>query len=131
MSSVGANVTPVLGQDAKVIAGTAARAVEVKKPRKRVYKARVATKVKWALGDAMEGSRDAQRRMKKVLDWVEEARLVAEATADARMLALLGKLDHEIAGLALGVAEMDQILARAIAECKPQANDKKSYSAQQ
>jgi hypothetical protein len=92
---------------------------------KKTYKPHVSTKIKWAMGDAMENSREAQRRMKRILDRMEEARAIAEVSADAPMLAVLGKLDHEIAILALGVADIERGLAKALAECKP---EKKNYS---
>lgn len=125
MSMATQNVAPVLGPDVRAIVGTAA---EVRKPRKRVYKARVATKVKWALGDAMDRSIDAQRKMQKILVGLEEARTLAEATADPRLLTALGRLYHDFADLALGVAELERGLVRAIAECKPEVKAKKKYS---
>lgn len=113
MSMVTANVAQVLTQE------------QVRKAPARPYKARVATKVKWALGDAMDRSIDAQRKMQKILVGLEEARALAEATADAQLLAAMGRLYHDFADLALGVAELERGLSQAIAECKPEVKAKK------
>ena len=86
---------------------------------KQVYKPHLATKVKWALEDSMQRSIAAQRRMRKVLDWLEETR--SFDWVDVHGLAHLGKLEHELLGLALDVTEMDRILTAAIAESKPEA----------
>lgn len=96
---------------------------------RKTYKPHVSTKIRWAMEDSVERSREAQRRMRMVLDRVEEARTIAETTADARMLAVLGRLDHDIAFLALGVAEMERILSGAIVGSSLDEKDKK-YSSQ-
>jgi hypothetical protein len=83
---------------------------------KKVYKPHLATKVKWALEDSMQRSVAAQRRMRKVLEWLEETRNFD--WVDVHGLAHLGKLEHELLGLALDVTEMDRILTAAIAESK-------------
>ena len=44
------------------------------------------------------------------------------------MLALLGKLDHEIGGLAIQVGKMDRVLIEAITESKPEESPKRKYS---
>src|SRR4030095_14457535 len=98
---------------------------EVKKKRVRPYKARVSTKVKWALGDAMDKTIEAQRRMRNVLAWLEEMRAFTDL--DVRVVAQLGRLDHELFGLALDVSEMERILAGAVAESKPE-KPKSKYS---
>ena len=61
----------------------------------------------------MERSIAAQRRMRKVLEWLEET---YKFDIDERGLAHLGKLEHELFGLAVEVSEMERILANAIAE---------------
>jgi len=98
------------------------RAVKEKRWRpsgKKVYKPHLATKVKWALEDSMQRSIAAQRRMRKVLEWLEETRRFD--WIDVHGLAHLGKLEHELLGLALDVTEMDRILTAAIAESQPEA----------
>jgi hypothetical protein len=95
-----------------------------RKPTTRPYKARMATKVKWALGDMMKESLGAQERMKRMWEWTEEARVIAETTTDTRVLLLLGKLDHEIGGLSINVAAIVQRLTEAIAESKPMKDEK-------
>jgi hypothetical protein len=87
-----------------------------KPKRVRPYKARMATKVKWALGDAMSKSVEAQSTMQAILDWVEAHRqmLGEHPTLDAH----LGRLDHHVARLALSVSQMERILAQAVAESK-------------
>lgn len=94
------------------------------RPAKRVrpYKARVSTKVKWALGDAMDRTAALQTHMRKILEWLEEQRLFDGS--DQVRQARLGRLSHEIAWLEAEVAELDRILTRAVAECKPAQNNK-------
>ena len=77
---------------------------EERRPRKRPYKARVATKVKWALGDAMNKTVSAQERMRMILEWLDEQRRFD--AGDATRRARLGDLGHHIAYLALDVSEM-------------------------
>jgi hypothetical protein len=125
MSMATQNVAPVLGPDVRAIIGTAA---EVKKPRKRVYKARVATKVKWALGDAMERNLDAQKRIQRFLDYVEELQAIAEASQDITLMSLIAKMNLEAARLAGGLAEQERTLTGAIAESKPEVKEKSKYS---
>lgn len=90
--------------------------VDRRKNRNRPYKAKLATKVKWALGDTMEKAISAQSRMVKILAWIDEQR--AYDAGDSVRRARLGDLDHEVAYLALEVAEMERILKRAIDESK-------------
>lgn len=125
MSMATQNVAPVLGPDVRAIIGTAA---EVKKPRKRVYEARVATKVKWALGDAMERNLDAQKRIQRFLDYVEELQAIAEASQDITLMSLIAKMNLEAARLAGGLAEQERTLTGAIAESKPEVKEKSKYS---
>lgn len=125
MSMATQNVAPVLGPDVRAIIGTAA---EVKKPRKRVYKERVATKVKWALGDAMERNLDAQKRIQRFLDYVEELQAIAEASQDITLMSLIAKMNLEAARLAGGLAEQERTLTGAIAESKPEVKEKSKYS---
>lgn len=91
----------------------------VKAPKKRVrpYKARLATKVRWALEDAMERTVGAQRRMRRVLERLEA--LHAMPQADRELMAHVGKLEHELLGLALEVAELERIVNQAVAESRP------------
>jgi hypothetical protein len=89
-----------------------------KRKRVRPYKARVATKVKWALGDTLERTIRAQRRMRNVFDWIEETRELQGM--DTRVLARLGTLDHELLALEIEIAEMIRIVTVAIAESKPE-----------
>jgi hypothetical protein len=84
---------------------------------KKVYKPHLATKIKWALEDSMERSIAAQRRMRRVLAWLEETR--AFEGMDERVLAHLGRLDHELFGLALDVSELERIVTQAVAESRP------------
>lgn len=88
-------------------------------PKKRVrpYKARVSTKVKWALEDAMSGTQEAQKRMLLILDLMEQARVMKDE--DTRWLVHLGKIDHEIAHLALVVSQLERTVTQAIHESKP------------
>lgn len=116
MSMTGANVAQILTQE-----------VEVPKPTPRRYKARMATKVKWAIGDAMELSVTAQDRLKKIRNWFEEARTVADASNDLHFLALIGKVEHEFWALESSVAEIERKLTTAIAESKPE-KPKSKYS---
>ena len=85
---------------------------------KHLYKPRLATKVKWALGDAMERSIAAQKQMRKCLDWLEETH---RYDIDDRAKAHLGKLELELFGLAVEVSEMERILATTMTESKPAA----------
>jgi len=66
----------------------------------------------------MDKSVEAQQRMREILDWVEaHRRLLAE---HPHLDAHLGKLDHQIARLALCVSEQERILLRAVTESKPE-----------
>jgi len=100
LSTNGANGNTVLG--------------EKKRRRSRPYKARVSTKIRWALGDAMEKTISAQRAMREVLAWIDEQR--AMDAGDAARLARLGQLDHSLFGLALDVSEIERIVTRAASE---------------
>jgi len=132
MSRVTTNLAQVLNQDPPppLLPKKPAKA---KAPPRR-YKARVATKIKWALGDSMERTRVAQQQMKRLLDRLEEMRLVAESIAessgDTRLLAIWGRANHEVAMLALNMAEMERIVRDAIDESKLEVK-KPSYSAEQ
>src|SRR5215204_1301061 len=87
---------------------------------KHAYKPHLATKVKWCLEDSMDRAVAAQGRMRHILEWLEEARRFPGASKE--FLALIGKLDHEFFGLALEVSELERIVARGIAESKPEAD---------
>jgi hypothetical protein len=88
-----------------------------KRKRSRPYKARVATKIKWALGDTMDKAVSAQRTMRAVLEWldVEWEDLAEDNPARVTRLA---RLDHLLATLALDVCEIERISARALFESK-------------
>jgi hypothetical protein len=79
------------------------------------YKPRLATKVRWALGDAMERSVAAQTYMRNILAWLKETH---SYDIDERAKAHLGKLQLELFGLAVEVSELERILANTIAESK-------------
>lgn len=89
---------------------------------KKVYKPHLATKLKWVLEDSMLGTQEAQKRMLEILALLDEARLMKGD--DARWLVHLGKIDHEIAYLALVVAGLERTLTRAVAESKPECKTK-------
>lgn len=127
MSMVTTNVAQVLTQEAGLVAAVEAE-VAVRKAPARPYKARMATKVKWALGDIMEASIDAERRFDNLLQWMNEARAHADASGDTALLALLGKFSHEMNHLQRDVSKIMQSATQAVAESKPQAKEKKSYS---
>lgn len=131
MSMAHENVTQVMTQEAGRGGAKTAEAVEVRRTSPRPYKARMATKVKWALGDAMERNLDAQKRIQKFLNYAEELQAIAEANGDITLLSLVAKMNLEAARIAGGLAEQERTLTGAIAESKPAVNDKKSYSAQQ
>jgi len=108
--------------DASIVAadGTV-ELIEVKAKRwkpsgKKVYKPRMATKVRWALEDSMERSIAAQKQMRKVLEWLEETH---GYDIDERGRAHLGRLQLHLFALAVEVSEMERILANAIVESKP------------
>lgn len=109
--------------DEKVTDETAAldySAAEMKKRRpsgKKVYKPHLATKIKWALEDSMLGTQEAQKRMLTILDLIDQAR--GMKGEDASWLVHLGKLDHEIAHLALVVSQLERTVTQAIHESKP------------
>src|SRR4030095_7591807 len=75
------------------------------------------TKIKWALEDSMELSIAAQRRMRRILAWMEETR--AYTDMDVRVTAHLGQLEHELFGLALDVTELERVVTAACQESKP------------
>jgi len=127
MSTVVQNVAQILTQETQGNE-TATADREKRKPTTRPYKARMATKVKWALGDIMEASADAERRMDNLLVWMDEARAMAEAKEDTTLLALLGKFSHEMNHLERDVSKMVKSAIAAIAESKPQVDEKKKYS---
>jgi hypothetical protein len=85
---------------------------------KKVYKPQMATKVKWALVDSKKMMGDAKVKMRGILDWVHELRQLN--SLDMRVLAHLGKLDHQIAYLALDIADVDELLGCALAESRAQ-----------
>jgi hypothetical protein len=84
--------------------------------KKSPYKAAMATKVRWAMQDSLAKTEDARKRMRLILDWVDELRQIN--SLDIKVLAHLGKLDHQIGYLALDVADLERILERAVAESK-------------
>lgn len=93
------------------------REIEKRRPGgKKIYKPHMATKVRWALEDSMCRAMKAQARMRAILDWLEEQRRYD--AGDTVRLARLGRLDHEIAYLALEVSEMERILKGTMAESK-------------
>ena len=87
--------------------------------KKAAYKAYMATKVKWAMQDSLAKTEDARKRMRLILDWVDELRQIN--SLDMRVLAHLGKLDHQIGYLALDVADLERILERAVSEARSEA----------
>ena len=131
MSMVTTNVAQVLTQESGGVGAKTTETAEVRRNTPRPYKARMATKVKWALGDAMDKNLDAQKRIQRILDYVEQLQVMVEASGDIAELALIAKLNLEAARIAGGLAEQERTLTGAIAESKPAVNDKKSYSAQQ
>jgi len=78
----------------------------------------------------MDKNLDAQKRIQRILDYVEQLQVMVEASGDIAELALIAKLNLEAARIAGGLAEQERTLTGAIAESKPAVNDKKSYSAQ-
>jgi hypothetical protein len=92
--------------------------VSQKRPRSRPYKARVSTKIKWALGDTMEKTISAQRTMRLVSTWLQNEK-EQEAGNDGR-LARLGDLSLLLFGLALDVSEMERIVRGALGESRPE-----------
>lgn len=113
MSTVTANVAQLLMQTEKT------------KSTPRPYKARLATKIRWYLGDAMQQSKAAKERMEKLWAYAEEVRAIADVTEDTRLLLLLGKLEHEVLGLLQNVDAMQASVAQAIEESKPEVKPKK------
>jgi hypothetical protein len=57
---------------------------------------------------------DAKVRLRLILEWVHELRQLN--SLDIKVLAHLGKLDHQVGILALDVADLESILGRAISE---------------
>ena len=110
MSTVLENVAPLLTPE------------PTKKKRVRPYKARIATKIKWGLEDAMLGTQEAQQYMLTILALMDEARQMKDD--DTAWLVHLGKIDHKIAYLALVVAALERTVTRAIAESKPEVKCK-------
>lgn len=131
MSMVTTNVAQILTQESGGVGAQTTETAEVWRATTRPYKARMATKVKWALGDAMDKNLDAQKRIQRILDYVEQLQVIAEASGDVTELALIAKMNLEAARILGGLAEQERTLTGAIAESKPAVNDKKSYSAQQ
>lgn len=84
---------------------------------KKVYKPQLATKVKWALEDAMQRTCAAQRRMRRLFEDFEEMRQAARKGCDVQVQ--MGRMEHELFGLALDVAEMERIIDRAVRESRP------------
>jgi hypothetical protein len=70
--------------------------------------------VKWALTDSLRKTEDARVRMRLILEWVHELRQMN--SLDIKVLAHLGKLDHQVGILALDVADVESILQRALSE---------------
>ena len=56
--------------------------------------------------------------MRLILDRVDELRKIN--SLDMRVLAHLGKLDHQVAILALDIADVERILERAVEESRPE-----------
>lgn len=125
MSTSSQNIAPLLvAERASHTNGNGSGAVAVaekpKRPRSRPYKARVATKIRWALRDLMDTSTlSAEPTMRRLLEWAAQTRVLEEAVGDTARLARLGKLDHELASLALDVTKMVTIVTRALAESEP------------
>lgn len=88
-----------------------------RKPGKKTYKPHLATKVRWALEDLMERTIAAQRRMRRAMERLEEIRAIPHI--DREVLVAVGRLEHEMFGLALDVSEMERIMAQTMAECRP------------
>ena len=96
---------------------TQAQMLKRKPSGKKVYKPHVATKIKWALEDCMLGTEDAQKYMLEILDLMSQA---WEMKGDDTVwLVHLGKIDHQMAYLAVIVAQLQQTITRAVAESKP------------
>ena len=107
MSTTVANIAPLLSTAIP----------EKRRRRQRPYKARVATKIKWALGDVMDKTISAQTKMREMLAWIEEEWGDIGSDDHAR-LKRLARLDHIMAGLALDVCEIERVTARAVTESK-------------
>lgn len=100
-------------------------AAEMKKRKpsgKKVYKPHISTKIKWALGDAMLGTQEAQKHMLEILTLMDEARQMKGD--DPRWLVHLGKIDHQIAYLALVVSQLERTVTQAIHESKASTTTK-------
>lgn len=93
--------------------------VEESRPRRKPYKARMATKVKWALGDVMERTISAQLTMSEILEWLEEEQELE--SDDVQRLARLGRVATKFFSLALDVSVMERISSRAVTEARPDA----------
>lgn len=94
---------------------------EMKKRRpsgKHPYKPQLATKIKWALEDCMLETQDAQRYMLEILDLMSQAWEMKGD--DTTWLVHLGKIDHQMAYLALVVSQLERTVTRTLAESKPQ-----------
>lgn len=114
MSSMSANVTPVMKQEN----GKAGHGEKEEKPKRvRPYKPRLATKVKWALGDGMQRLLAAEQKMERVRKWLEKTYAF---DIDDRTRAHLGELEHELFGLALDVSKAKELVSGAIMESKPE-----------
>src|SRR4030095_9557932 len=83
---------------------------------KKVYKPKLATKVRWALEDVMERTDAAQGRMRRILELFDELWMLEGV--DARVRAHQGRLEHELYGLSLDVAEMARIAQITVKESR-------------
>jgi len=100
----------------KTDAATEAKMLKRKPSGKKVYKPHIATKIKWLMEDSVEKTVDAQMRIRNVLRWLDEQR--SFDAGDTTRRARLGDLDHELAYLAIDVAEIERFLKQATQESR-------------
>jgi hypothetical protein len=84
---------------------------------KKVYKPQLATKIKWMLEDTVERSVAAQVRMRRILAWLDEAHQTRRD--DMVFMAFIGRVEHELLGLALEVTELERLAAQAVSASQP------------
>jgi hypothetical protein len=116
------STTEILADKSDAAEMTEAQMLKRKPSGKKVYKPHISTKIKWALEDAMLGTQEAQQYMLEILALMDEARQMKDD--DTAWLVHLGKIDHQIAYLALVVAGLERTITRAVAESKPESKCK-------
>jgi hypothetical protein len=113
MSSISQNITPLLMPEN----GNAGHGGIAEKPKRvRPYKPRLASNVKWNLGESMKELDGAEHRIGNVLAWMEET---LGYELDDRARAHLGKLATELLALELHVSRARKIVSATATECKP------------